>query len=136
MRWLLLVLGLVWLALVPVPAFSQASHEGPSSAQYDQYGLPEVGGRAAHDAIVASDAIRASSDEVQGAKASAEAELPSAPSELNAALAEEGNAEEQNESANTVALTELPQTGGPSPLWFGVPLVCVGSLLVRRIFLS
>jgi hypothetical protein len=116
MRWLLLVLGLVWLALVPVPAFSQASHGGSSSAQYDQYPSPGsgVGGRAAHDAIVASGAIQA------GTQASEE----------NAASA----AEAPDES--TVRIEELPETGGPSPYWFGVPMIGAGVLLARRILFS
>ena len=67
MRWSLLVLALAWMLLVPVPALSQPSQEGPSGAQYDQYGgpVPGVGGRAVHDAIVASGAIRASAEEAQ-----------------------------------------------------------------------
>lgn len=117
MKWLLLVLGFVWLALVPVPALAQAS-QGGSSAQYDQYGLPgsAVGGRAAQDAIVATGAIRATSQDAQA-------------SERNAASA----AETPDESTNTSGLKELPETSGPSPLWFGVPLVCAGVLLARRI---
>ncbi|MBA2535439.1 MAG: hypothetical protein H0V21_10555 [Rubrobacter sp.] len=114
----LLVLTFAWVVLVPVPAMSQT---GPAagSAQYDQYDDQGsgVGDRAAHDAITAWGAIHANPE---GAQATGE----------NTASA----AEVPDESAETSNLEELPETGGPSPLWFGVPLLCAGGLLARRIF--
>jgi hypothetical protein len=117
MRSSLLVVALAWMLLFPVPAFSQPSQDGPSGAQYDQYGgpVPGVGGRAMQDAIVASDAIRDSAEEAQAAGEGA----------VSAA-------ETQDESSPE--LEKLPDTGGPSPLWLGAaPLLGAGSLLARRI---
>ena len=118
MRSLLMVLALAWVLFVPLPALAQTSQGGSSAPQYDQYGFGGfgVGGRAAHDAIVASGAIQAIPEEAQttGGDAAAAAEA-------------------QDESASTPDIEELPETGGPSPLWFGVPLVCAGTLLARRI---
>jgi len=150
------------MLLVPVPALSQPSQEGPSGAQYDQYGpVAGVGGQAVHDAIVASGAIRASAEEAQAATEEAQA----AAEEAQAAAEEAQNAGEEAQNADEGAvsaaershatggpdlasaetaeaqdetspdLEKLPNTGGPSPLWLGVPLLCAGGLLARRILL-
>ena len=142
MRSLLLVLPFALMLLVPVPAFSQSSPGGAfaAGAQYDQYddggsggGGSTVGDHAAHHALIASGAIQATDKGSVSA-----AEIPSALDELNAASAEVGNTETSTESqsvsANTSDPKKLPETGGPSLLWFSVPLVSVGSLLARRLF--
>jgi hypothetical protein len=126
-------------------------------------GGPGVGGQAVHDAIVASGAIRAAAEgpqaSTEGAQASTEgpqastkeaqagdegavsaAERPHATGGPDLASAGEavsedpaGTAEAQDESSPD--LEKLPNTGGPSPLWLGVPLLCAGGLLARRILL-
>jgi hypothetical protein len=165
MRPLLLVFSFAWIVLVPAPALAQTSPDGTfaAGAQYNQYDGQEsgVGGRAAHDAIVASGAIRATSEEAAGGNSVSAAELSNSTNERDAAFAEEGDArastEAQNasaniaevqnvsasnvgaqgESANTPGFEKLPHTGGPSPLWlFGAPLVCVGGVLARRVLLA
>jgi len=151
MRALLVGLAFALMVLCPGPALSQTD---PSGAQYDQYGDTGsgVGGNVVHDAIKAWGAIRATSEDAQvsGGDSASAAELPGESGEQDAAPAgEEGTelasgpqvettntAEAQDVSANTTDLTKLPQTGGPSPLWFGIPLVCVGVLLARKILFS
>jgi hypothetical protein len=150
MRLSLLVSALACVLLVPVPALSQPSQGGPSGAQYDQYGgpVPGVGGNAVHDAIVASDAIRASDEEAQAAGGDADTAAEPDAASAEAAVTE-SSAEAQDENASAgIAVTEdataaqdetvsdlekLPDTGGPSPLWFGAPLLCAGGILARRI---
>ena len=152
MRWSLLVSALAWVLLFPVPALSQPSQDGPSSAsaQYDQYYPPGVAlgaGRAAahhavHAAIVASGAIRSSSEEAQAAEGNAvsAAERPHATggpdvASVGEAVSEKpaGTTEAQDESSTD--LEKLPDTGGLSPLWLGVPLLCAGGFLARSILL-
>jgi hypothetical protein len=165
MRWSLLVSALAWVLLFPVPALSQPSQDGPSSAsaQYEQYYSPGIAqnGRAAahhavHAAIVASGAIRSSSEEAQAAEGNAvsAAERPHATGGPDVASAGEavsedpaGTTEAQDESSQDPAgtaeaqdesstdLEKLPDTGGPSPLWLGVPLLCAGGFLARSILL-
>jgi hypothetical protein len=144
MRWSLLVLALAWVLLVPVPALSQSSQDGPSGAQYDQYGgpVPGVGGQAVHDAIVASGAIRASAEEAQaaGEGAVSAAELPHATGGPDLASAGEAVSEDpagmdEAQDETSTDLEKLPDTGGPSPLWLGAPLLCAGGVLARRILL-
>jgi hypothetical protein len=159
MRWSLLALALAWVLLVPVPALSQPSQDGPSGAQYDQYGgpVPGVGGQAVHDAIVATGAIRASTEEAQAsadeeAQASADeaqdadesavsaTELPHATGGPDLASAGEAVSEDpagmdETQDETSTDLEKLPDTGGPSPLWLGAPLLCAGGLLARRILL-
>ena len=106
------------------------------------------------DALLASGAIQATSEEAQatGRSSVSAAEPSKAPSELDAAFAEEGRrrastedadresastADAQGESANTSGPEKLPETGGPSPLWlFGSPLICIGGIIARRILLA
>ena len=166
MRSLLPVLTFAWVLIVPIPALAQTSHDGPfaASAQY-QYGGSGPGGgdsaapRAAHDAmhvaLLASGAIRATSEEDQSTgdnDASAE-EPTSAPGGPDAGSAGQGDTGAASEAgrpgagqgdigaaseatgANTSDIEKLPHTGGPSPLWFGLLLVCAGGLLARRAFL-
>jgi len=166
MRWSLLVSALAWVLLFPVPALSQPSQDGPSSAsaQYDQYYPPGVAlgaGRAAahhaaHAAIVASGAIRSSSEEAQAAEGNAvsAAERPHATggpdvASVGEAVSEKpaGTTEAQDESSQDPGGTaeaqdesstdpeKLPDTGGPSLLWLGVPLLCAGGFLARSILL-
>ena len=106
-----------------------------------------------HAALLASGALQATPEEAQAAGGSSvsAAEPSNAPSERDAAFAEEGNAvssteaqtesastaDAQGESANTSGLEKLPDTGGPSPLWlFGSPLICIGGIIARRILLA
>ena len=144
MRSLLLVLPFALMLIVPASALSQASPGGEfaANAQYDQYddggsggGDSTVGDQAAHDALIASGAIQATSEEAQATDTGSvsAAEPPSALDELNAASAEVGNTETQSESANTSDPEKLPDTGGPSPLWLGVPLACIGGFFARRL---
>ena len=154
MRWSLLVMALAWMLLVPVPALSQPSQEGPSGAQYDQYGpVAGVGGQAVHDAIVASGAIRASAEEAQaageeaqnadeGAVSAAERshatggpDLASAGEAVSENPAGMDETQDETQDESSPELEKLPDTGGPSPLWLGAPLLCAGGLLVRRILL-
>jgi hypothetical protein len=125
-----LVLTFAWVMLVPVAAIAQAAPSG--SAQYDQYDGSDSGSgdRVMHDAIIASGAIRATAEEAQVAETGAVSadEIADASSTLEAASAgEEGN-------TDIADLEKLPETGGPSPLWSLVPLLCVSGLLARRIF--
>ena len=170
---LLLVLPFAWVLLVPASASSQTTNGDPSGAgdQYDQGST--LGDRAVHDAIKASGAIQATSEEAQATETNtvSAAELPRSSSELDAAFAEaSGNYEisaeaqsesasiseaqgegastaesqgesasatdMQGESANTSDPKKLPDTGGPSLLWLGVPLACIGGLFARRLFLT
>ena len=161
--FLLMMYAFAWVLFVPVPALSQTSPGASSAAPDDQYGGqdPDVGDQAAHDAILASGAIQATSEEAQAAERNSvsAAELTGAPSERDAMFAEQGNTEiagaqsastagtqgdeknatetpgESAESASTSDLKKLPHTGGPSLLWFGIPLVCAGGFLARRILL-
>ena len=147
MRWSLLVSALAWVLLFPVPALSQPSQDGPSSAsaQYEQY--QPMPGRAAadhavHAAIVASGAIRSSSEEAQAAEGNAvsAAERPHATGGPDVASVGEAVSEEPAETAeaqdeSSTGLEKLPDTGGPSPLWLGVPLLCAGGFLARSILL-
>ena len=148
MRWSLLVSALAWVLLVPVPALSQHSQEGTSgaSAQYGQYGDGQNGVAAAdhavHAAIVASGAIRSSSEEAQAAEGNAvsAAERPHATGGSEVASVGEAVSEEPAETAeaqdeSSTDLEKLPDTGGPSPLWLGVPLLCAGGFLARSILL-
>ena len=147
MRWSLLVLALAWMLLVPVPALSQPSQEGSSGAQYDQYGgpVPGVGGQAVHDAIVASGAIRASAEEAQTSAEEAQAADEGTVSAADLAHAtggpdlasagEAGSGDPAGQDESTSDIEKLPDTGGPSPLWLGAPLLCAGGLLARRILL-
>jgi hypothetical protein len=121
-----LVLTFAWVMLVPVAAMAQAAPSG--SAQYDQY--DDSGDRVMHDAIIASGAIRATAEEAQVAETGAVSatEIADASSISEAASAgEEGN-------TDIADLEKLPETGGPSPLWSLVPLLCASGLLARRIF--
>jgi hypothetical protein len=141
-RLSLLVLTFAWIVLVPVPAMSQT---GPSAgnAQYDQYDGqgPDLGDRAAHDVITALGAIRATSEEAQADEANAvsAAEAPdeSAGTFDDSADGAPGKSEagksEPGESEETAGLEKLPDTGGPSPFWPLVPLLCAGGLFARRI---
>jgi hypothetical protein len=160
--------------LVPVPALAQTSQGGASGDQYgDDVGV-NTGHGAMSAALLASGALQATSEEAQAAGGSSVSapEPSNAPSERDAAFAEEGDAassteseegnavssteaqtesastaeaqgesasmaEAQGESANASGLEKLPQTGGPSPLWlFGVPLLCIGGIIARRILLA
>lgn len=121
-----LVLTFAWVMLVPVAAMAQAAPSG--SAQYDQY--DGSGDRVMHDAIIASGAIRATAEEAQVAETGtiSATEIADASSISEAASAgEEGN-------TDIADLEKLPETGGPSPLWSLVPLLCASGLLARRIF--
>jgi hypothetical protein len=121
-----LVLTFAWVMLVPVAAMAQAAPSG--SAQYDQY--DGSGDRVMHDAIIASGAIRATAEEAQVAETGTVSadEIADASSISEAASAgEEGN-------TDIADLEKLPETGGPSPLWSLVPLLCASGLLARRIF--
>ena len=148
MRWSLLVSALAWVLLVPVPALSQPSQEGPSgaSAQYGQYGDGQNGVAAAdhavHAAIVASGAILSSSEEAQAAEGNAvsAAERTHATGGPDVASVGEAVSEEPEETAeaqdeSSTDFEKLPDTGGPSPLWLGVPLLCAGGFLARSILL-
>ncbi len=154
MRSLLLVLAFTCVLLVPVPALAQTSQGGSSGAQYDDSFLGnEATHGAMYAALLASGALQATSEEAQAAGGSSvsAAEPSNAPSERDAAFAEEGDAESsteahtessstveaQGESANATSLEKLPHTGGPSPLWlFGSPLICTGVIIARRILLA
>jgi hypothetical protein len=166
MRSLLLILAFTCVLLVPVPALAQTSQGGASGAQYDPSDAPgdEAAHGAVHAALLASGALQATPEEAQAAGGSSvsTAEPSNAPSEQDAAFAEEGDAvssteaeegnavssteaqtesastaDAQGESANTSGLEKLPQTGGPSPLWlFGFPLICIGGIIARRILLA
>jgi type IV secretory pathway TrbL component len=154
MRSLLMVLAFTCVLLVPVPALAQTSQGDSSGAQYDDNVLGnEAGNGAMNAALLASGALQATPEEAQAAGGSSvsAAESSNAPSERDAAFAEEGDAvssteaqtesastaDAQGESANTSGLEKLPQTGGPSPLWlFGSPLICIGAIIARRILLA
>lgn len=169
---LLLVLPFAWMLLVSAPALSQTSPGGPSAAgaQYGDDVSITVGESAAHDAMMASGAIRAASEEAQATETdtasasevsgvSGDLDAASAAEEDNGTSSESPSASEsagatQDESASTGGaqdesasaaftqgeiakvsdLEKLPNTGGPSPLWIGLPLVCAGGLLARRAF--
>jgi hypothetical protein len=163
MRSLLLILAFTCVLLVPVPALAQTSQGGASGDQYgDDVGV-NTGHGAMSAALLASGALRATSEEAQatGGNSVSGAEPSNVPSERDAAFAEEGDAvssteaqgegvstaeaqgesastaEAQGESANTSGIEKLPQTGGPSPLWlFGSPLICIGGIIARRILLA
>ena len=83
-----------------------------------------MGDRAVRDAIVASGAIRASSEEDQAEAQAADENLVAA-AELPHATG----------GPDIASVEKLPDTGGPSPLWLGAPLLCAGGLLAGRIFL-
>ena len=155
MRSSLLVLAFTCVLLAPAPALAQTSQGGSSGAQYDPDNA--MGDEAAHGAmyaaLLASGALQATPEEAQAAGGSSvsAAEPSNAPSERDAAFAEEGDAvssseahtessstaEAQGESANAASLEKLPDTGGPSPLWlFGSPLICIGGIIARRILLA
>ena len=145
MRSSLLVLAFTCVLLAPAPALAQTSQGGSSGAQYDPDNA--MGDEAAHGAmyaaLLASGALQATPEEAQAAGGSSvsAAEPSNAPSEQDAAFAEEGDAvsstEAEGESANTSGLEKLPQTGGASPLWlFGSPLICIGGIIARRILLA
>jgi LPXTG-motif cell wall-anchored protein len=150
MRSSLPVLTLAWVLLVLSPALAQTSHDAPfaASAQY-QYGGPGPGAGddagplaahdAMHDALMASDAIRATSEENQstGDNDALAEESPSASGGPDAGSAGQGDTGAASEApgANTPEIEKLPHTGGPSPLWLGLLLVCAGGLLARRAFL-
>jgi hypothetical protein len=153
MKSLLLVLAYTCVLLFPAPALAQTTQGGPSGDQYgDNVGVNAAHG-AMHAALLASGAIRATSEEAQATEGDSvvAAEPSNVPSERDAAFAEEGDAvsfteahtesasmaEAQGESANTSDVEKLPDTGGPSPLWlFGAPLICIGGIISRRILLA
>jgi hypothetical protein len=149
MRSLPLVLAFTFVLFVPVPALAQTSQGGSSGLQYgDDAGISAAHG-AMDAALLASGALRATSEKAQatGESSVSAAESSNVPSEQDAAFAEEGDAvsstesasaaEAQGESANTSGLEKLPDTGGPSPLWlFGTPLICIGGVIARRILLA
>ena len=154
MRSLLSVLAFAWVLLAPAPALSQTPQADPSAAgaQYDQYNPistpvgPETAERAVRAATAALDAIRSSAEEAQADEGNpvSAAEPPRATDLALAggAITEDpnedskGTAEAQDESPPEEDRQELPDTGGPSPLWLAAaPLLFAGGLLARRILI-
>jgi len=137
MKVLLVTLAIALGTFISVPALAQAqgstaSDQYESSAASDQYGNSGVGHRASDDAVKASEAFNAPADDTEEGAAFA-AEVTTAPvSEPETASAESEAVEAENLGEDGPAITELPDTGGSSPLTLGVLLV-IGGLLVPGI---
>ena len=120
MRSLLLVLAFTCVLLVPVPALAQTSQGGASGAQYDPSDAPGDGAAhgAVHAALLASGALQATPEEAQAAGGSSvsAAEPSNAPSERDAAFAEEGDAVSSTEAeeGNAVSSTEAEEVNAVS----------------------
>jgi hypothetical protein len=111
MRSLLLILAFTCVLLVPVPALAQTSQGGASGDQYgDDVGV-NTGHGAMSAALLASGALRATSEEAQatGGNSVSGAEPSNVPSERDVAFAEEGDAVSSTEAQGEIASTAEAQ---------------------------
>jgi hypothetical protein len=123
-RLFLVVLSIALVSLISAPAFAESASENQyESAAHDQYQPPltGIGGEAANTALKASKAF--SSGPGTGG-----AVVPPAVSEAEGEPTENPTANDEGRPH----ITELPETGGVSPLWPGVVLVA-GGLVVRGV---